>query len=263
MKKCGVLAVLFMTGVAMGLAQSAVAPAVAPGAMAGTPGAMADKPAVAEAMVGKPDAGLADERILEAADLARTDAAGVSYTLTVEKVGKKIVLDLKARGPDFLAVFTQPRDLAGEKILRKEGKMWWGKENERPVGASPQTKIGSFGSAVYGDMGPQGWGVYYTAKRLADEGGNHVFELTAKPGAAYAKVKLTVSKADLVAVKAEYKSADGKPIKTATFEYANKAGGRKFVSVMKSTSSQGTTTLTYSNVVPGELSDDVFNVDNL
>lgn len=202
-----------------------------------------------------------DAEILAKVDQAHGDASGATWKVAVSEGTTTFDLNLKTRGTDFLAEYTAPAKQKGEKLLMHERDMWFIKPGvAKPTPISPRQKL--LGGASYGDLAATAYSTDYTAKRMPDEGTTAVFELTAKnKKVTYDGIKLWVDKTGWHGVKAEYRSATNKTLKTATFEYGNKAGGRDFVSKMSIDG--GKTTLTYSDVSVTPVEASTFSLQNV
>jgi len=205
-------------------------------------------------LVGAQGAGQPAQDLLVAADAARGDTEGVTWDLDVTELSKgktsENALFVKSRGTNFLAEYTKPAEMKGEKLVSHERNMWFMKPGvSKAVPISPRQRL--LGAASYGDIASSAYSTHYNAKALADEGDNAVFDLTAKNDKeTYDRIKLWVSKNEKVATKADYESKTGKVLKTVTFEYGNKGkdDSSPFVSKMVIKDGDDTTTLTYSDI---------------
>ena len=206
-------------------------------------------------------------KILQAADNARGDKSGVSFTVAVADKGSSDTLTVQSKQSDFLAVYVTPAQSAGKKLLMKELNMWFKDPNAtKAVPISPRQRL--LGGASYGDIASTGWSINYTVKGqedlTVDGKACIVFQLKAKSSkCAYDNIKLTVDKASSQALKADYESVNNKVLKTATFEYANKLTAHAFISKMTIMEGAAATTLTYTEIKAGEVNNGIFSPDAL
>jgi len=206
-------------------------------------------------------------KILQAADNARGDKAGVSFAVAVTDKTSADTLNVQSKLSDFLAVYAAPSKSAGKKLLMKELNMWFKDPNAtKAVPISPRQRL--LGGASYGDIASTGWSINYTVESQAaakvDGKDCIVFQLKAKSDkCAYDKIKLTVDKASSQATQAAYESVNNKVLKTASFEYGNKLGDRAFISKMTILEGADTTTLIYTEIKGGEVANSIFSPDAL
>jgi len=206
-------------------------------------------------------------KILQAADNARGDKAGVTFTVAVVDKASSDTLNVQSKLSDFLAIYAASSKSAGKKLLMKERNMWFKDPNAtKAVPISPRQRL--LGGASYGDIACTGWSINYTVENQEDakvDGKDCiVFQLKAKSAkCAYDKIKLTVDKANNQAIKAAYESVSNKVLKTASFDYANTLGARSFISKMTILEGADTTTLTYTEIKGGEVANSIFAPDAL
>ena len=206
-------------------------------------------------------------KILQAADNARGDKAGVTFAVAVADKGASDSLTVQSKLSDFLAVYTAPAKIVGKKLLMKELNMWFkDPKATKAVPISPRERL--LGGASYGDIASAGWSVNYTVESQKESKVDGkdciVFQLKAKSDkCVYDKIALTVDKASSQAVMADYESVTGKVLKKAMFEYANKLGERAFISKMTIEEGKDKTTLTYTAIKGGDVSNDIFSPDSL
>ena len=168
--------------------------------------------------------------ILQRADEARGNLEGVQWRVHVQSIEKNLeserLLDVKARGYDFLAIVLAPPKAKRQKILMVNHNMWFTKPGLRkPVPISSRQKL--VGGAAYGDIAATNYADDYHPNLLGTEAVNeemcYVFDLqAATKKATYDRIKYWVSRERTVGVKAEYYTVSGKIFKRATFEYKNR-----------------------------------------
>ncbi len=197
-----------------------------------------------------------DQEILTTADQHRGGSpTGVTFALSVvEQSGDSVQLSTSVLNTSFLATYTAPPRLAGQKILQRERNMWFVVPGvSQPVPISPRQKM--LGAASYGDIASMRWSEDYKVAKRTDaqeDGKNYwVFELAASSDfATYDRVTLYVDKADKTARKQIMRTASGELLKTATMAYQAVQGptGKFITEMVIVQGAANKTTLTYSNV---------------
>lgn len=175
-----------------------------------------------------PALALPQEDILKAADQARGNLEGVSWTVTISSQKQKLPMTLmvKARGFDISTTILAPAIHKGNQLLMIKGNMWFYKPGlSKPVPVSKRQRL--LGDAVYGDIAATNYAADYVSSLLPDEEilGQpcYRFDLTAKnKNSTYDRIAYWVSKNLLVGVKAEYYTVSGKKFKTAIMQYENR-----------------------------------------
>ncbi len=216
--------------------------------------------------------------ILQWADEARGHLKGVVWKVTILSVeGERQyerVLEVKARGHNFIASVLSPPNVKGQRLLMTEQTMWFLKPGtSRPVPITPKQKL--MGAAAIGDIAATNYADGYEALSLPEEslGGEtcYVFDLKAShKKSTYDRIKYWISKERGVGVKAQFFTVSNKMVKTATFEHQNQvyANGRRnpFISRMTITDAliqNRVTTLTFSDPVLVDLPDSTFDLSLL
>jgi hypothetical protein len=169
------------------------------------------------------------KNILHRADEARGNLEGIQWRVYVHSLENGLeaerLLDVKARGYDFLATTLAPPKAKRQKLLMVNRNMWFGKPDlVKPVPVSPRQKL--LGGASYGDIAATNYSDDYRHELLGTETVNgkmcYVFDLrAATKKATYDRIRYWISKKQVVGVKAEYYTVSGKIFKWATFEYKN------------------------------------------
>ncbi|WP_461498425.1 outer membrane lipoprotein-sorting protein [Ramlibacter sp.] len=182
-------------------------------------------------------------------------------------------LRVKAADDASLAETLEPVRSKGGKMLQVGRNMWLTKPGlKKPVPISPRQRLS--GQAAIGDLAATNYVRDYTATLLKEDsvGGEpcYVLQLTAATNqATYDRLLYWVSKPRRVAVRADFLSLGGKPLKTALFEYRNaiQVNGRKvpFISRMVITDAlhDATTTLTYTGVKVQPIAASDFSLSSL
>ena len=167
--------------------------------------------------------------ILLRADEARGNLKGVQWRVHIKSKERSLeserLLDVKARGYDFLGIVLAPPKAKRQKILMVNHNMWFAKPGlKKPVPLSSRQKL--IGGAAYGDIAATNYSDDYRHQLVGTEAVTgemcYVFDLkAATKKATYDRIKYWVSKRRTVGVKAEYYTVSGKIFKRATFEYQN------------------------------------------
>lgn len=173
--------------------------------------------------------------------------------------GTAYTIHIKADSNNTLATFTDPPRSKGIKMLISNRNMWFlSPDVSKPVPISPRQRL--LGDASNGDIATTSLSRDYNAKFLRADSCNgrmcEVLELTAKnKNVTYDKIIYFVDKHTFKGLKAEYCTASGKLLKTATFEYGNEISykERKFnyvsrLVIRSQIESSVITELMYSNI---------------
>ena len=173
---------------------------------------------------------LTPTEILQKADEARGNLEGVQWIVKIVSVENNDkqdrTLNVKSRGYDFFAAFTDPPKVKDQKILMVDHNMWFSKPGtKKPVPISSRQKL--VGGAAYGDIAATNYANDYAPVPLPDETINeeicYVYMLKAiSKKATYDQIKYWISKNRMVGVKSEFYTVSGKLFKSAQFEYDNK-----------------------------------------
>ena len=216
--------------------------------------------------------------IIQRADRARGSFRDMTREVTVitQEHGRedKVVFTLNSRGFDLLTIFTEPPFQRDARLLSVDGKMWFAKPG---VGAPvPISRRQMMGKAAYGDLASTRYADEYDATFLPDEEVDgdscYVFDLkSSSPNTSYDRIRYWVSKEKGYAVKSQFFTFSGKPIRTANMEYEfelpdGQGGTRPLISrmvVKDEMIGAGATTMTYGPPVQNTLSDEMFSLDAL
>jgi hypothetical protein len=219
------------------------------------------------------------EKLLESSDRARGGVAkGVVWEAELVSIEEGDTTQrnftVKVKGNNALVEITSPPRNRGEKFLFNDLVMWFHKPSLRkPVTVSSRQR--NSGQASNGDIANIQYARDYSGAIIGSEKINNedtwVLSLKAKSKeVTYDQIKYWISKKSLLGVKAEFLTLQGKPFKNAIFEYGNSitSGGKKepFISKMIITDSefpQNKSILNYKEPQAKELSDSLFNVNNL
>jgi hypothetical protein len=190
-----------------------------------------------------------------------------------ENEGPSQWLHIRASETSSLALVLEPINRKGAQMLQVARNMWLMKPGLRkPVAISPRQRL--TGQAAIGDISATNYARDYEASYLRDDSfaGEpcYVLALTSiGQRGTYEKIIYWVSARRGVAVKAEFLSLSGKPLKAATFEYGNRitveGNSVPFVSRMLISDelTDARTVLEYSNVSVQPVSAGEFDVGNL
>jgi hypothetical protein len=187
---------------------------------------------------------LSPKEILHKADESRGNLEGIKWSVQVDSVENNEkqdrLLNVSARGYDFLAILMDPPKVRGHKLLMIDHNMWYMKPGlKKPVPISSKQKL--VGGAAYGDIAATNYANDYEPTPLAEETVNgllcYVFDLKAiNKKTTYDQIKYWIDKERLVGVKADFYTVSGKLFKSATFEYDNQividSMDRPFISKM-------------------------------
>lgn len=213
--------------------------------------------------------------ILRKADAARGNRAGVAWQVTIDSGSSSQTLDVKARGFDVLTETIAPAKHKGDKLLMRDGSMWFYKPDlSKPAPISQRQKL--MGEASYGDVAATNYAEDYEPSALPDETVDgelcQVYDLQARSKkATYDRIKYWVSKERGVGVKAEYFTVSGKKFKSSTMTYDNTVEDEDgepqiFISEMtiKDEVTKGNqTTMTFSDPTLEEIPARIFDVNLL
>lgn len=181
---------------------------------------------------------------------------------------------IKYKNNDSYVESKAPAKYKGEVYLFKGRSLWYFKPGLRaPVSISARQKLS--GPASNGDIASTNYAKDYTATFLKMEIFNseecYLFHLKSNTDdTTYDQIHYWISKKSGLALKAEFLSLQGKPLKSALFKYENQLPyqGEKypFITEMKITDAKNTknqSTLVYSLPQVAKLPDSLFNVNNL
>jgi hypothetical protein len=231
-------------------------------------------------LAGHARADAAADAIVKQADTARGGGLpGISWTIRLTSSGNDDATDgdrelaVKANTNASVAETLEPVRFRGTKLLQSDRNMWLSRPGlSKPIPISPRQRLS--GQAANGDIAATNYATDYSATLLREENvGNepcYVLNLVAKSKySTYDQIQYWVSKTRHVAVQAEFKAVSGKPIKSATFQYANSIefDGKPipFVSRMtiKDALTPAQTVMDYSNVAVATIPSSAFDVGSL
>lgn len=220
---------------------------------------------------------LSNQEILQAADKARGNVEGVSWTVEIVSEGKRKrtqTMEVKARAFDIRAVTLKPSKNRGDKVIMLNGNMWFHKPGlSKPVPISRRQRLQ--GPASYGDIASTNYATDYDATLLNEEEINgelcYVFDLhSANKRNTYARIKYWVSKERLVGIRAQYFTLSDELFKSADMEYEHvietPTQPQPFISrisMQDELLSKDTTTLSLSDPKVKPLPDSTFNLNLL
>ncbi len=223
-------------------------------------------------------ADLTPKEILARSQEAGSSPEGFIFKIHISSVENYVkhdrVLEVKAKGPNFLATILSPLEEKGQKALRVNRTLWFIKPGlSAPYPISPRELLTR--GVTYGDIATVDYANEYEASLLPEQViGNelcYVFDLKTKnPHAMYPQLKHWISKKRLLGVKTEFFLVSGKMLKSATFEHKNVVLIRDqkypFPSTMVVTEvlmSQNVSTLTFSEPTLLKIPDSTFDVNLL
>lgn len=226
------------------------------------------------------DSGTPDPvQLLQHSDLARGGGlSGLVWTVRVHNTGaddghQDMTLRVKAAGSSSVAETLEPLRSKGSKLLQVGRAMWLTKPGlKKPVPISPRQRL--TGLAAIGDIAATNYAQDYVAAFLReDDLANepcYVLELKAADRqATYDKVLYWISRSRGLAVRAQFLSVSGKPLKVAEFTYHNtlRHNGRSvpFVSSMTIADAltSARTQLDYSDIRERSIPESEFDVGHL
>ncbi len=222
----------------------------------------------------------AADAIVKQADTARGGGlAGISWTIRLVSTGNDDATDgdrdlvVKANTSASVAETTAPVRFRGTKLLQADRNMWLSRPGlSKPIPISPRQRLS--GQAANGDIAATNYATDYAATLLREESvGNepcYVLNLVARSKySTYDQIVYWVSKSRHVAVKADFLAVSGKPLKSATFDYANtiQYNGKSipFISRMtiKDALTPAQTVMNYSDVQAAAIPSSAFDVGSL
>ncbi len=219
------------------------------------------------------------EELLRTSDRSRGGVSqGVVWDVAIKdiqgKSEKQTDFTVKVKGTNVLAVCTGPARQKGETYLFNDRNLWVYRPNLRkPISVSTRQRLS--GQTANGDIANTNYAKDYEAELVKEESinGEKTQELLLKAKSkdlTYDRIRYWISVSRGVAIQAEFLTSEGKPFKRATFTYNNKikVGGKDepFISEMvisESAFPDNKSILTYTNLRSQELSDSIFNVNNL
>lgn len=216
--------------------------------------------------------------ILKKADEARGNVEGVEWEIDIDSVERgrrqNRTVRVKARDVNSLAEFISPPKVKGRKLVMLDRNMWFTKPGLRkPVPISPRQKL--MGGASNGDIASTNYAgdykVAHASKDTVYEESCYFFDLTAmNKKVTYDRIKYWISEKRLVGIKAEFFTASGKLLKSATMKYDNsimiEGKPHAFISKMVITNAlveDDVTTMTYSKAKIKKIPDSAFNLNLL
>ncbi len=215
------------------------------------------------------------KELLLKADRARGNLDGVRWTVLLESHEKgrlsSRAYEVTAKHFDFLARAVEPSRLRGNKLLMKQGSMWFHKTAlSKPMPVSRRQKLA--GGAAYGDIAATNYAEDYEVKseRTEERAGRlcRVLELEGKTKKlTYDQVVCWIDVERAVNVYAEYYSVSGKKLKTAEMSYENKLDDTSaFISEMTirdELMGSNYTVMTFSDPALMNVSDRLLTVQNM
>jgi hypothetical protein len=218
--------------------------------------------------------------ILRHADEARGNIAGqavewtISMTTTRDDETKEMQLRVTNRGSDTLTEILAPEKAKGQRLLVRNGEMWFLKPGlSKPVPVPRRQKL--LGDAATGDITSTDYAGEYDVVSSSEEKIDGVpcyaFDLKARTHApSYDRIKYWISKQRLAGVKAEFYSVSGKLLRTIALEHRDslEPGGKKraFISrltILDEMTKGKVTTLDFSAPVLKNVPQDFFDVNRM
>lgn len=213
--------------------------------------------------------------ITQLLDKARGGLQGIEMQIRVETEsangGGEFTAFTKVRGHYSVSVVDKPEHLQGARIYTSKDKLWYWKPGQsKPVPVTRQQKL--LGPISYGDIVGSEYTGNYEAKFLGEG------EVDGRPAWAYGLEAVTalapfryvtywLTQDNLLGIKAEFYSASGQKLRTATIEYQNlvivDGGPQPLVSRITFTdelSNQDKVSVYFINPVAKEIPDDAFTV---
>lgn len=219
------------------------------------------------------------EAILAASDRARgATSQGLTWKIQLKSSENGTMAsssyEVKVKGLNVLARCTAPPREKDETILFNDRNLWIFKPGLRkPISISPRQRLS--GQAANGDIATTNYARDYTAtlKSIEPIDGVPAYRLQLKAKSkdvTYDAINYWVTQDSQIGVKAEFLTLEGKIFKRAKFKYENKVttDGKSipFVSEMTITDAMfqnNVTTITYENPESAQISDTLFNVNNI
>ncbi len=232
-------------------------------------------PALAETASGLPD----PVQLLRQSDLARGGGlSGLVWTVRVHNTGtgsdtQDMTLRVKAAKTSSVAETVEPLRSKGSKLLQVGRAMWLTKPGlKKPVPISPRQRL--TGQAAIGDIAATNYAQDYVVDAMHEEetAGEACYVLALRAAdrqATYDKVRYWIARSSGLAIRAEFLSLSGKPLKVAEFSYDNvlRHQGRSvaFVSSMSiaDTLTSARTRLEYSDIRVRAIPESEFDVGQL
>lgn len=187
---------------------------------------------------------------------------------------KESTYNVKVKGVNVLAVCTAPARQKGETLLFNDRNLWVYRNNLRkPISVSTRVRLS--GQTSNGDIANTNYAKDYEAELGPKEniGAERAVKLLLKAKSkdlTYDQIHYWVSEKSGLALQADFLTLEGRPIKRANFIYDNiiEVKGKKepFISEMVITESafpENKSTLRYQNLKGQNLSNAIFNVNNL
>lgn len=170
------------------------------------------------------------EAILEKTDAIRNP--GDAFVMTVEVTStddelRRFEVAIKGKSKTHVRTLLPARD-KGRDLLMIDENMWAFVPNlKRAVRVNLSQKLS--GQAANGDISRMRWAGDYAPKVESESDDEWTLFLTAaKKGLTYEKIRARVAKGSYRPIAAEYLTADGKPLKKATFgAFKRLAGGER------------------------------------
>jgi outer membrane lipoprotein-sorting protein len=219
------------------------------------------------------------EQLLRFSDRSRGGLEqGISWIVQVISMedGTKTdrTFSVKAKVNDALVEAETPPRFKGEVYLFNDRTMWFYKPSiKKPISVSARQKLS--GQAANGDIASTHYARDYigTLEKMEKIGKDNCYVLLLKaksPEVTYDKIRYWVSEKSKLALRAEFLTLEGKPFKVAQFAYANqiKFQGKQlpFLSEMliqDASNKNNASRLKYSRPKPEQVSETIFNVNNL
>lgn len=219
-------------------------------------------------------------KYLEASDKFRGGfAQGIQWNVDLKSIDDEVESNksflVKAKGDKAIVDTLQPTRNKGEIYLFNDRSMWFYKPSlKKPVSISSREKMS--GQAANGDIASTHYARDYTPtleKNMTIDGKNVVvLFLTAKnKQVTYDKIRYFLDEKSKMAMKAEFLTLQGEVFKIAEFEYNNKIKDENgqmisFISRMTITDAKNKanqSVMSYSNAQAQNISDNIFNINNL
>lgn len=171
----------------------------------------------------------ADREVLRMADRARGNLEGVQWTVTLEShEGDRVSTRsyrVTAKHFDFLAEAVDPPRLRGNRLLMRNGSMWFHKPDlSKPVPISRRQKLS--GTAAYGDIAATHYAEDYDITQCStvalDGVTCRLYDLKGRTrNVTYDRIRYWIAEADHTGRRAEYFTVSGKLMKSAVMAYAH------------------------------------------
>lgn len=219
------------------------------------------------------------QKLLTVSDRSRGGIEkGISWNISLKTFEEGAESDrefsVKAKGNNAYVEAVAPARNKGEIYVFNDRSMWFFKPTlKKPVVISAREKM--TGQAANGDIASTHYARDYTPTLVKTENENSdkvfVLHLKAKsPQVTYDQINYWISDKTKLGIRAEFLTLQGKPMKTAVFEYKNTilVDGRKtpFISKMVLVDAKfknNRSIMTYLRPQPETLPDSLFNVNNM